>query len=320
MCIGSASTYAYDFEVNGIYYNYVAYNNTATVTDNNSWNGKYSGSISIPSSVTYNGKTLAVTRIGNRAFSECTNLKSVRIPNSIEVIERNAFIDSGIIDTLVIEDGNTYLEVEMPCFNTEYIGCTSFKNVYIGRGKIKEFGDGSGRSMLIDLNIMKIENLTIGPMVEHIGLYAHSNQDNQSKAIYIKCKNIPMFEIFPGTIYANTKVYVPKGTKDKYMSSEYWKNFFMLEEMDVDKMWDGSNNTGNYTKIQSTQEELLNFKYTPLGIKLTGIEPDANIEIFTIDGVLQKRINSKSNEIEIPLSKNEIYIVKIGNKKMKVKL
>ena len=56
--------WAYDFEVNGIYYNYLDGNNVE-VTYNNSINAeKYSGEVIIPSTITYNRTTYNVTSIG----------------------------------------------------------------------------------------------------------------------------------------------------------------------------------------------------------------------------------------------------------------
>lgn len=53
--------------------------------------GSYSGKIAIPEFVTYNGKTYPVTCIGNAAFTECSDLTSVTIPNSVTTIENFAF-------------------------------------------------------------------------------------------------------------------------------------------------------------------------------------------------------------------------------------
>ena len=52
-------------------------------------NGKYSGTVSIPSAVLYNGVTYNVTSIGYMAFRVCRNLTSVTIPNSVTYIGRN---------------------------------------------------------------------------------------------------------------------------------------------------------------------------------------------------------------------------------------
>ena len=75
VCIGQA--FAYDFKVNGIYYEVSGDNVTVTCGI------YYSGDIVIPSSVTYKGKTYSVTSIGERAFYFCTGLISVTIPNSV---------------------------------------------------------------------------------------------------------------------------------------------------------------------------------------------------------------------------------------------
>ena len=87
--------HAHDFEVNGIYYGISIFNkNTAYVTHKGTdYNEakEYSGSVVIPESVTYNGKTYPVASIGGYAFAGCDGLTSVVIPNSITTINQNAF-------------------------------------------------------------------------------------------------------------------------------------------------------------------------------------------------------------------------------------
>lgn len=51
----------------------------------------YCGDVVIPSAVEYDGRTYAVTRIGERAFANCGELKSVTIPSTVTCIENNAF-------------------------------------------------------------------------------------------------------------------------------------------------------------------------------------------------------------------------------------
>ena len=52
----------------------------------------YSGAVTIPKSVPYNGNTYRVTSIGNSAFEYCSGLTSVEIPNSVTSIEWGAFL------------------------------------------------------------------------------------------------------------------------------------------------------------------------------------------------------------------------------------
>lgn len=97
----SQTSFAYDFEVDGIYYTLDTSTSTVYVDK-----GNYSGVITIPSSVTYNNKTLNVTYIGKEAFSSCKDLKQVIIPETIKRIEESAFSGSGI-ENLVIPYGIT---------------------------------------------------------------------------------------------------------------------------------------------------------------------------------------------------------------------
>ena len=86
--IFSISASAYDVEVDGIYYNLVSKGKIAEVTEGD---GKYSGSITIPSSIKVNDAKYTVTSIGESAFQNCFSLTSVTIPNSVTSIGDYAF-------------------------------------------------------------------------------------------------------------------------------------------------------------------------------------------------------------------------------------
>ena len=60
-------------EINGIWYNLVPKAKEAAVTSNPN-GSKYSGSIEIPASVTYNEVEYSVTSIGENAFRYCNGL------------------------------------------------------------------------------------------------------------------------------------------------------------------------------------------------------------------------------------------------------
>ena len=78
-------------EINGIYYDLNSETKQATVTYDPYYNNFYTGSVPIPSAITFERVTYTVTSIGYRAFCDCTGLTSVIIPNSVTSIENNAF-------------------------------------------------------------------------------------------------------------------------------------------------------------------------------------------------------------------------------------
>lgn len=83
---------AYDFEVDGIYYNVVSLESlTCEVSSPNEDESQYSGIIRVPSEVTYKGRKFDVIGIGNSAFYDCENLKEVLLPESITSIGSHAF-------------------------------------------------------------------------------------------------------------------------------------------------------------------------------------------------------------------------------------
>ncbi len=103
-----AKAFAYDAEINGIYYNFSGTKATVTYLYYESSNSpSYSGNVVIPASVTYNGETYTVTSIGERAFQNCYRLTSITIPESVTSIGEGAFYGCSGLTSITIPESVT---------------------------------------------------------------------------------------------------------------------------------------------------------------------------------------------------------------------
>lgn len=121
---------AYDFMVDGLYYNF---NNiertTVAVTSESEYSPGYSnlsGDLVIPESVTYNDKTYSVTEIDLRAFSSCSGLTSVVIPNTVTSIGDYAFY--GCTGLTSINLGSSIQEIGYRAFGS----CNNLTSLTMG--------------------------------------------------------------------------------------------------------------------------------------------------------------------------------------------
>ena len=101
-------SWAYDFEVNGIYYNITDGNDVAvTCKDYYYYYNSYSGTVVIPSSVEYNEQDYTVTSISEYAFYNCSGLTSIDIPNSVTSIGWQAFSGCSGLTSVTIPNSVT---------------------------------------------------------------------------------------------------------------------------------------------------------------------------------------------------------------------
>ena len=120
---------AYDVFVDGIYYNLdknaktanVTYENLSGLDDKHS----YSGSVTIPSSINYLNENYSVTSIGGSAFTSCTGLTSIDIPNSVVSIGFSAFEGCTGLQSIIIPNSVTIIGDEA------FYGCTGLQSINI---------------------------------------------------------------------------------------------------------------------------------------------------------------------------------------------
>lgn len=108
LCI-SISAFAYDFEVDGIFYDIVNFEDR-TVEVVASPNG-YNGCIIIPDSVILNNRYFVVTKINSNSFVGCSSLHEVSINGYISTLPYGIFKDCVNIDKLSLRYGKSPLNI-----------------------------------------------------------------------------------------------------------------------------------------------------------------------------------------------------------------
>ena len=86
-------------------YNYNDEDHTAEVIKND--NGKYKGDVTIPATVSHNGKDYTVTSISENAFLDCTTLTSISIPATVTKLYGSSFINCAGLQEITVDPANT---------------------------------------------------------------------------------------------------------------------------------------------------------------------------------------------------------------------
>ena len=119
-------------EIDGIWYNLVSKAKQAEVTFKGSsydeYSNEYSGSITIPATVTHEGVSYSVTSIGSYAFYDCRNLTAITLPEGVTSIGDKAFYYCTCLTAITIPEGVTSIG------SSAFYGCSSLTTITIPEG------------------------------------------------------------------------------------------------------------------------------------------------------------------------------------------
>ena len=218
-CFYSISVDAYDFEVDGIYYNVTSITELTVETTNNASNPntygegdnsyfRSSGEISIPSTVVYNGSSFRVTAIGDGTFKKCTSLQYIHIPNTIIEVGGSAFSECSNLKEFIFP--NTVKSIGYGCF----YNCTKLSKLIFPEG-LKKIPDhccyycGSLKEITIPSSVDTIASFAFAHGIEYV--VCKSNVAPSISADYNKTFK-----------YSTPKyIYIPKGSIESYKEKKW---------------------------------------------------------------------------------------------------
>ena len=212
----AGTDYYCDFSENGIYYLYIkGTTDEVAVSYDNYETGKYggnytnySGYITVPSTVTHEGKTYTVTAVSDHAFQECS-VTQVVLPNTIKSIGLSAFLDCYQLTYINLPQTITSIG------NNAFNGCTALGTISLPSG-IKTIGDNTFASC------KSLTTITIPDGVTSIGSSAFQGCSNLSTiSIPSSVESVGSSAFYgtawynnqpDGVIYIGDIVYLYKGT------------------------------------------------------------------------------------------------------------
>lgn len=247
----------YNFMVDGIYYK-ITGSNTVEVTYKDSNYNSYSGSVNIPSSVTFNGTNYQVTAIGNHAFSQSENLTSVTIPPTVTLIDTEAFGYCSGLTRVNISNLAAWCKISFkgnawsnPLYYAHhlYLNGTEVTDLTIPSEIVTLdtfifYGCDGLTTVTIPDNVTSIgwscfahctnlTTVTLGSGITFIDNYAFASCTSLSQitCCAITPPTIKANTTFDNNTYNNATLIVPNNCKDAYQSANYWRNFSTIEEL-----------------------------------------------------------------------------------------
>ena len=217
--------------IDGINYSINNKNKTASVVESS-----YTGHISIPESIEYNGEKYDVTSIGAGAFRHCSGLTSLTIPSSVTTIGGSAFYGCSGLTSLTIPSSVTSIGT------SAFFDCSGLTSLTIP-SSVTSIGESafSGCSGLTSLTIPSsvttigryafsgcsgLTSLTIPKSVKVI--YNNSFEDCTSlRDVYCYIESVPTTSAsaFQGASLSTATLHVPTHALMDYKNIAPWSNF-----------------------------------------------------------------------------------------------
>lgn len=245
-----------------------------------------------------------VETINPFSFTCCSTLTSVTIPNSVQNIDYYAFCYSPKLTS--VNMGNAIISIGGAAFWK----CTGLKLINIPNS-VKTI------DMQAFADCTALTSVSIGKSVTSIGDYAflgcsalkeiHCKNSVPSELLVYKdsgSKHTYSFGLVDKTI---CKLYVPKGSYSAYKSAEGWKEFnIILEEESTAISEVETNNISVYTESGN--------------VVIKNAEPGKIVSVYNTLGSLLQTVKVADNELIITLPINQIYFIRIADKRYKVAL
>lgn len=218
----SSCLFAYDAEIDGIYYDFISAAKMAYVTHAGFTGDEpdhYHGKVVVPAQVTYGGRTYKVVSIGENAFAGCEGLTSVQLPSGLRSVSACAFLGCTSLTSVT-------LPADIRAFGScAFTGCTSLREISLPRhtalvDSLTLYCCASLTSLVLPHRVRTIG----GSALEHLPRMTH---------LYCFASEPPVTEAraFSPADQQRCTLHVPKESLQAYMQSPVWGKFYRIEAL-----------------------------------------------------------------------------------------
>lgn len=207
--------------VDGIYYVLDEGSAEASVTRRNERGNSYSGDVVIPDEVTHEGRTYAVTSVGERAFEDCVDLNSLIVGKNVTTLGFGALGSAGL-NTITFAEGSQLQTIGGWAFN----GCDRLTECHLPEGVTTvgmcAFQSCYGmRSVSLPASVTTIASCAFNGFTR---LQAMQVAWTSFNVVYVAP------DAFGGNDMSGATLLVPQGCADLYRNDPVWCGFNIVED------------------------------------------------------------------------------------------
>ncbi|MDD3162074.1 MAG: leucine-rich repeat domain-containing protein [Bacteroidales bacterium] len=258
------------------------------------------------------------TAIGKTAFCEMNSLTAVHIPSTVVWIGEGAFAYSKLLSSVNLPSGITSLEV------ATFFDCSGLKEMVIPSsvtliGGLSFYGCSSLASIDIPEGVTTIMYGALYECSALTSLVIPASVDSIEEAAFYDCmglKEVHVRRMEPVTVdeylfgnldYDSCTLYVRTGSKAAYDSAYVWNWFGRIIEESV-------------VSVKGTESNLFSVRTEDGSVIVKGVLEGESISVYSLNGVLVKKVPATDNEQRIALPTGAIYLVKVRNQVMKIRI
>ena len=262
-------------------------------------------SITIPNSV---------TTIGDQAFWYCSGLSSITLPNSVTAIYMSAFNGCSGLTSFTLPKSVTFIGLHVfdycsgltsIVFHTNVCNCfsglTSIKEVFLG-DEVTSIGDWAF------YGCSGLTSVTIGNSVQAIGVGILSGCRNLTD-VYCYAKTVPEASDYAfGEASLNATLHVPASAIDAYKAVYPWNSFGNIVAL-----------TSEEVGVTQPETAKLQIQHETGALTIIGAPANTPIAVYDLSGrlITSAKAVEGVTRVEVP-AEEKVVIVKVGERSVKV--